>query len=919
MQLGFSVQKPASPLPYALLRRYDDFGLEAIDIVAPPRRFWADRDPSVLCVEVGLPPNLVQPLASPASLLAGLPDGDSWQSHGRRSVARLHAHFLICEDPQRRMEARDVETLSHQVSLVRHVLQNDSLRRVLIADEVGLGKTVEAGLILRELLEQSDDLRILYLAPARLVSNVLTEFRRLNLPFRCWSAQGADARLTDNLVIASIHRAVHKGHFDSIVQSKPWDIVVVDECHHLSAWDQDGGKPSQAYKLVQSLIQRQAGDSRVILMSGTPHQGHQTRFENLLNLLRAPEEDVGMLTGRVIYRTKDDIKDWDGNPVFPNRQVNEPLIVNLGSLHRAWLDAIHDFYQPPHERSGVAEARRRAASWRCAQAMQWAASSPHAGLGYLTRQAIRANWPASHPTLRQALAALRPYRLGSPDESIEDLYARISAEVRRQDSDADMDDIEGYAPGDAREPVSAAGLRDLIVQGIELVQNAGDEKWIILWREILDKVGPEKVVLFAQPIETVSALSRFLQRMTGSCPAIIVGGQDDVERQRQVAAFRRSDGPQFLVSSKAGGEGINLQVSRRLVHIDVPWNPMDMEQRVGRVHRFGSKETIIVDTVVVENSREADAFRIARDKLKLITRTLVEPERFELVFSRVMCLVSQDELQALMLSNSESPFSDTEQHRLEAIVQNGFQSWNSFHHRFIDQQRSIQSQDPGLLQWSDVIGFYQQHGNAVQESGHKATRFRRNGSALSRSEQEAAVYRLPNGKAFVFDDYSDALVWGPDGDSTPRFGLNRPETAELLRRLAFPASPAGAALLRWPDDLPLPNLASDDLFGALVMLKQTLKRDRSGSWTEAGVSLHTYVLLSDECREETGTSRASLLRGIFRSTIRKGIDSDTRLLIEALQRHEQLLHESLKQPTDEEFRNNVRSAVTPLFAGIIMI
>ena len=122
---------------------------------------------------------------------------------------------------------------------------------------------------------------------------------------------------------------------------------------------------------------------------------------------------------------------------------------------------------------------------------------------------------------------------------------------------------------------------------------------------------------------------------------------------------------------------------------------MDMEQRVGRVHRFGSKETIIVDTVVVEDSREADAFRIAREKLKLITRTLVEPERFEAVFSRVMCLVSQDELQDLMLNNSAAPFSDADQERLATMVQNGFQAWKRFHDRFGDQQRSIEAQYPG--------------------------------------------------------------------------------------------------------------------------------------------------------------------------------------------------------------------------------
>ena len=916
MKNGLILQKADSALPYALLREYDDFGLEAVDIVAPPRRFWADQDSTGASVEVGIQANRVKRVPTPASLLNALPPGENWPSHSRRSVGRLQAHFLICEDPQRRMDARDVETLSHQVSLVRHVLQNEALRRVLIADEVGLGKTVEAGLVLRELLEQKPELRILYLAPARLVNNVLSEFERLKLPFRRWSADGADARLTDNMVVASIHRAVHKGHFDSIVDSKPWDIIIVDECHHLSAWEHEGGKASQAYKLVQSLIERQGLTGRVILMSGTPHQGHQTRFENLLKLLRSPGEDNAMLTGRVIYRTKDDIRDWEGNPVFPGRQVNEPLIVNLGARHRAWMDAIHDFYKPSRD-TDMAEARRRATGWRCAQAMQWAASSPQAGLGYLTRQAIRANWSVTDGTLREALAALRPYRLGAPDEPIDSLYARILAEIGRQDREDDVDDLEGYIPGDPRDIGSAAGLKKLIRSGIDLVLHSGDEKWSIIWNELLANAGEEKAVLFAQPIETVSALARFLERKTGRLPAVIIGGQDDSQRQQQVAAFRRLDGPQFLVSSRAGGEGINLQVARRLVHIDVPWNPMDMEQRVGRVHRFGSKETIIVDTVVVEDSREAHAFRIAREKLKLITRTLVEPERFESVFSRVMCLISQDELQEILMNDSAAPFSDDDQERMANMVQEGFQAWKRFHDRFGDQQRSIATQNPGVLDWGDVAVFYEQHGMAKAESGHKTTRFRRDGNSVNRVEEDARVFRFPNGNEYLFDEPSEALVYGPGGGLTPKFGLNRPEGAEVLRRTAFPTQFAGAAWLRWPEGSPLPEAVLSDPFGVLIFLKQTLRRDLTGSWSEIASSLHAYVVDANEYREHKDGSRGILIRNLARAGIRKGPDENRAALVESVQEQEQSICELLRQPTAEEFENKTRHAVVPLFAAMV--
>ena len=161
-------------------------------------------------------------------------EADTWSAQSKRSLARLFAHYLICEDPQRRLDAREVITLSHQVSLVRHVLDHEHLRHVMIADEVGLGKTVEAGLLIQELLAADAGLRVLYLAPARLVNNVGKEFDRLGLNFRLWKAGEADARLSDPRIIASIHRAVHGDNFKKIVNTGPWDVIVVDECHHLS-------------------------------------------------------------------------------------------------------------------------------------------------------------------------------------------------------------------------------------------------------------------------------------------------------------------------------------------------------------------------------------------------------------------------------------------------------------------------------------------------------------------------------------------------------------------------------------------------------------------------------------------------------------------------------------------------------------
>lgn len=909
-------RKPESNFQFSVLREFEEWGLRSADLVAPPRRLWAGKEQSQNVVEEGTDIRRINKLPTPSALLAQPTAEETWQSISRRSVARLNSYFLVIEDPQRRLDVREVETLSHQVSLVRHILEADKLRSVLVADEVGLGKTVEVGLLLKELLTLRPSLRILYLAPARLVANVRREFDRLNLPFRQWSVSEGDARLTDPRIIASIHRAVVSSNFDKFASTTPWDVVIVDECHHLSAWSPDGTDARQAYKLVSQLIQNQPRGARLILMSGTPHQGHQTRFENLLLLLIGPEESLNDLAGRVIYRTKDDIEDWDGNPVFPKRQINDPLIVDLGSEHRRWLNNIFEFYRPPRNQYENDEARRRAAGWRCAQAMQWATSSPQAGLGYLVRQAIRAGWDQDNKTLRAALTLLRPYRLGSETEGIDSLYIRIRREVDRQQQDEDIDDIENFIPGQPSDPESQQGLERLLREGVKLVETAGDEKWNLIFTKLLEPIGNEKVVLFAQPIETVTALSRYLEKRTGEKPSLIIGGQSDEERAKEINTFWDPKGTRFLVSSRAGGEGINLQVSRRLIHIDIPWNPMDMEQRVGRIHRFGSRETVIVDTVVVKDSREWDAYRVAREKLALITRTLVEPERFESVFSRVMSLLSQDDFTNLMVNGFGAPLNGNDRDRLAELVQQGFQKWKDFHQKYGTEQSAIKKQDAGLATWDDVKGFLESYAGAESVSGFTRQAFARDGDNVRPVQAEAQVLRFGAGDAYVCADYGEFLVYSPDGQITPKLGLNHPSVGDALAKTAFPDGVVGPAYLRWPDSADLPSPSYHLPFGVLVLSRQTLQQDINGIWNERRVSMHVYVSTGDALTEIGGQEKGKLLRGVFRGVIRKSAEP-IESLIESLSRAENELTESLRRPTEADLQAKVRHAVTPIFAAII--
>lgn len=663
------------------------------------------------------------------------------------------------------------------------MLSDRDLARVLIGDEVGLGKTVEAGLITKNLLESQPDLRVLYLAPARLVRNVAEEFRRLQIDARKWVSGGdSDARLEgDRVVIASIHKSVYESNSKKLIEAGPWDLIIADECHHLSDWAEGGGSPNAGYRLVRDLLAGQRpGRGRLLLMSGTPHQGNQTRFENILELLRAENEEQSAVAGRVIYRTKESVRDWKGQPLFPKRDVRQPQLARLGAPWANWYDRIGDLYDGSASNASTSSGRARAGGWAKGQALQWAASSVDAGLGFLVRLAIRRlKWTLANPELETALAALRPYRGQSADEPLERLYERLIQQIGTIENQEDAEDLENLEP--AWIPDEAL-LGELLQQGAELkYEHADAEKWRVM-TQILREAGIEKVVLFCQPVETVAVVARYIEAEFGRPPAIIIGGQTEAERAHEIDRFRDPNGPQFIVSSRAGGEGLNLQISRRLLHLDIPWNPMDLEQRVGRVHRFGSRQTILVDTIVVPGTREADAYRIAREKLKLIAEQL-DPSQFELLFSRVMNLVPPEELAGVFGLTQPWASGEEADNRIASIVQAGYEKLSRFTSEYSEGAKRIQGLATGSADWSDLRDYLRAGcGSEDAASGSKPI-FNLKDNEIESSE--AAVHTVNVfGRRFVCDETDGLPCYDEMGTALSRVGTNsKPLTAHLREQV----------------------------------------------------------------------------------------------------------------------------------------
>lgn len=897
----------------ALLRKVDDFGFESYDLVGLPRRLFVDEAGPL--VNAAVDRRRVRTLDSPASWLAkrALPNHENWLSVSQRTLARIYAAFLVAEDPQRRIEARKAATLMHQVSLVQHILSRDDLKKVLIGDEVGLGKTIEAGLLVRQLIDQNPTLRVLYLAPARLVPNVVHEFReKLDIDARKWVAGSmSDARLNeDKVVIASINKAVFGANADLVAASGPWDVVVVDECHHLSDWDPAGGKPNQSFKLVTQLVKGLPSDGRLILLSGTPHQGSEARFKNILKLLSDDGKNLGGAAGRVIFRTKDRVKDWNGLPLFPSREIRKPVVVELGEAYTKWYFGVSALY----EGAGGNGVALRAAGWAKGQALQWAASSVQAGLGFLVRLGMRRlNWTLDNEVLCEALRALRPYRGGPADESLPSLFDRIQRQMGIHLSNEVGEDDDEEWEDDTWRP-DARQLSDLLRAGVALIKSdAASAKWDAVCK-LIDQAGDEKVVLFAQPVETVTVMAHELAKRYGQRPALIIGNQSDEERTAEVAKFQSEDGPRFLVSSKAGGEGLNMQKARRLIHLDVPWNPMDLEQRIGRVHRFGSRKTVIIDTVVAAGSREVDMYRIAREKLVMIAKHL-DPDQFETLFSRVMSLVPPQELEGILGDVSDSmAINDHMADEIGRLVTAGYKSWSSFDEAYRQQADQIRSANPGEARWADLGAFLVRFAGAKDGEGATFSSF-----TFADEEIVAVDETLPSvhlaGEHFVCGDTGGLPAFGPGGVTAKPLGLNVAEVQRALRSVFSTDSLAGPAFIKLSNLADMPH-GCDAPAAALFFLRQRLQQE-GGVWTEKGVTLHVHVVPKQGApRALSSSGIAALVRAMNKGVRAK--DPGNVTLPEGIGGIELSVTNELRRPSDEEISTGVRYAVWPVAAAALL-
>ena len=500
-----------------------------------------------------------------------------------------------------------IDPLPHQIHLVHHILASGNLNW-MIADDVGLGKTIEVGMLLSALLRRGTHRRILLITPAGLVNQWKEE---LHYKFRLSDFQiyGNDFQVSEprhwklhDFVIGSMDRFKSEYHLENLMQAGSWDLIVFDEAHRLSR-AQYGMKyeSSDRFRLAASL--RKKTDS-LLLLTATPHQGKQDKFQALLELLRPELKsqirtltlNPSILREMVIRNHKADVTDASGNFIFQGK-LTSSIPVNLSPIEMNFDRDLQKYLREGYEAGGRSGGiRGRAIGFVMAIYRKLAASSIAAIEQALSRRLDRLeNGDLSINTTR------------TTDESVDERYI---GEWEESQESPGGEFFEGEIPL----------LKNLIRQARDVFEK--DNKINMFLNELIGTVlknnPTEKILIFAEYRGTQEYIAKTLMKKFGThSVALIHGGLRHEEREDAIAHFEEKG--QFLISTEAGGEGINLQRECHImVNYDLPWNPMRLVQRVGRLYRYGQKNKVVVFNVNVPQSLDGNILNILYQRIEQV-------------------------------------------------------------------------------------------------------------------------------------------------------------------------------------------------------------------------------------------------------------------------------------------------------------
>ncbi len=586
-----------------------------------------------------------------------------------------------------------VDPLPHQIQLVYRILQSGNYNWI-IGDDVGLGKTIEMGLVLAGLTRKGFARRVLIICPAGLQLQWQQELRyKFNQEYKIYGTDFSEGAFDSfRSVIVSIDRAKHENHMGLFVESEGWDVIVFDEGHKLTRYE--SGHQSERYKLAAAL--RKKSDA-FFLLSGTPHQGYTDRFVALLQLTRPDLErrlsnihsDPQVVAEIILRNRKSDVTDANGEFIFKGLNVNR-VPINASPQTEEFHRLLNEYLKRGY----------RAGSKKGYQA-----------IGFV--MTIYRKLASSSIAAIQLALERRKQRLAEEAESFED----------KRLSDEEFEELviggdEQYDLGERDHPFAQLRFFDAEEQMIdELIEFArvvrkSDEKLNRFLELIVDIVIDErkKLLIFTEYRATQDYLKEALESRFPNLGSVLMinGSMSLQEKVATISKFNDVSNKEnnFLVSTEAGGEGINLHESCHvMVNYDLPWNPARLLQRIGRLYRYGQQYSVIVLNLHTNDSFDNSSISLMMDRVNNIASSMATVGgEFN---SRLYSDILGDILENLDLSKILQASTDMNIERTEEQIKSALENAQQAKKLQDDLLSAVTGYNPDALE--GTIGFTMEH------------------------------------------------------------------------------------------------------------------------------------------------------------------------------------------------------------------
>ncbi len=552
---------------------------------------------------------------------------------------RIHLAYLF--DPHLAVHTSLLDPLPHQITAVYEEMLTRQPLRFLLADDPGAGKTIMAGLFMKELLVRGDLDRCLIVCPGNLAEQWQDElYSRFQLPFeiltndRIESAHSGNAFQEMPYVIARLDKLSRNEDVQAKLLQTDWDLVICDEAHKMSAsFFGREIKETKRYKLGKIL----SGLTRhFLLMTATPHNGKEEDFQLFLALLDGDRFEGRFRDGVHVVDTsdlmrrmvKEKLLKFDGTPLFPERMAYT-VGYKLSDLEARLYEEVTNYVRDEFDRADKLEneGRKGTVGFALTILQRRLASSPEAIYQSILRRRERLERRLREEELlkRGEQARFQEADQAKPlsEEDIDDLDEATDAEVETIEDE--VIDKATAAQTIAELKAEIATLKNLEALSLRVRTSGTDKKWEELSKllqdntEMFDPKGSRrKLIIFTEHRDTLNYLTSRIRTLLGREDSVITihGGIGREDRKKAEELFKQDKDVLILVATDAAGEGINLQRAHLMVNYDLPWNPNRIEQRFGRIHRIGQLEVCHLWSLVAEETREGEVYRTLLKKLE---------------------------------------------------------------------------------------------------------------------------------------------------------------------------------------------------------------------------------------------------------------------------------------------------------------